>query len=253
MSTYTGLIKDEDFLNVDLTDDVTYIIQEYLKSNMHTAITGVIDSFDPTNQRARVQINIKGRRRVDDGESVKLTPYMLSPLIDVPCHIPQGGGFCLTFPVKKGDECLIVFTERDISNWKEFGGIQEVSLPRFFDRNGAVAIIGFNSLPNSIQNYNNEDVQLRDAAGEQSVTLKANNDILLKSPTKIILDAPETNITQKLTVGADASFAANVDITGNLTVSGGGTFSLDVMIGNISYLGHKHVGNKGKPTSPPTP
>jgi hypothetical protein len=34
-------------------------------------------------------------------------------LINVPVQFPRGGCFLLTFPVTKGDECLIMFAERD--------------------------------------------------------------------------------------------------------------------------------------------
>ena len=74
------------------------------KTNMlRCAIPGSIIDFDPSNQTATVQIMIKEKAF---GEW-----HTITPLLDVPVVFPRSGGYALTFPVKQGDECLVIFND----------------------------------------------------------------------------------------------------------------------------------------------
>ncbi|MFW8450019.1 Gp138 family membrane-puncturing spike protein, partial [Klebsiella pneumoniae] len=58
-------------------------------------------------------------------------------LVDVPVVFPRGGGCTLTFPVKPGDECLVIFADRCIDFWWQSGGIQEPVDERMHDLSDA--------------------------------------------------------------------------------------------------------------------
>ena len=57
----------------------------------------------------------------------------------------------LTFPVKPGDECLLVFNERCIDGWWQSGGSSEPLDYRQHDLSDAVAIMGISSLPQVVR------------------------------------------------------------------------------------------------------
>jgi hypothetical protein len=61
---------------------------------------------------------------------------------DVPILFPQAAGFRMTWPVKTGDPCLLVFGDRSLEEWQSAGGTKAVSPAdeRRHDLTDAVAI-----------------------------------------------------------------------------------------------------------------
>ncbi|MCL9653139.1 hypothetical protein L2088_00345 [Pseudomonas protegens] len=82
-------------------------------------------------------------------------------LLDCPVQFPAGGGCTLTFPVAKGDECLVVFSSRCIDAWWQSGGIQVQAELRMHDMSDGFALLGFRSLPRMIPGISTSAVQLR--------------------------------------------------------------------------------------------
>lgn len=77
------------------------------------------------------------------GEQVpKLQDYPI--LVDVPFLIIGGGGAGVTFPIKQGDECLILFNDRDIDNWFAGATSGPVATARFHSFSDGLALVGFN-------------------------------------------------------------------------------------------------------------
>ena len=93
-----------------------------INEQLRVALPGVIQSFDPDTVTAVVQPAIRYIERDNDGNKAT-KDYPL--LVDVPVVFPRGGGCTLTFPVKEGDECLVIFADRCIDFWWQSGGIQE--------------------------------------------------------------------------------------------------------------------------------
>lgn len=64
-------------------------------------------------------------------------------LVDCPFIVLGGGDTSLTFPIAEGDECLILFNDRDIDYWvagKKSGSVATNRLHAFCD---AIALVGF--------------------------------------------------------------------------------------------------------------
>ncbi|MDR8345712.1 hypothetical protein FPK41_22485, partial [Acinetobacter baumannii] len=87
---------------------------------------------------AVVQPAIKGAEKDESGAEVSVN---LPLLVDVPVVFPRGGGCTLTFPVKPGDECLVIFADRCIDFWWQSGGIQEPVDERMHDFSDAFCIV----------------------------------------------------------------------------------------------------------------
>lgn len=103
-------------------------------NTVHTALPGIIKSFDPSNNKASIQPALN--KRFVTG------PTPLPILENVPVMFPRGNNFSMTFPLTEGDYVLLVFIERSIDLWKGTGGQVTPSDPRKFDLSDAIAIPG---------------------------------------------------------------------------------------------------------------
>ena len=107
--------------------------------DLHTAMPGVVDKYDSSTQLADVQPAIKRRFIMPDGtESSRDFPI----INNVPICFPRAGDFFLSFPIKKGDSVLLIFSERSIDQWLEKGGKQDPIVTTLHDLSDAIAIPG---------------------------------------------------------------------------------------------------------------
>jgi hypothetical protein len=84
------------------------------QSRIWTALPGVVQSYNAAVQTVVVQPAINGKQRLPAGT---WSPTQMPLLLDVPVCWQGGGGATLTFPIKKDDECLVVFSSRCIDRW----------------------------------------------------------------------------------------------------------------------------------------
>lgn len=174
----------------------------------HTSLPGIVQSFDAGKQTAVVRPAVQ---RFFRGQGFKPLPQ----LFDVPIQFPRGGGFVLTFPVAKGDECIIQFAERAIDNWHAKGGVQEPSEFRTHDLSDACAIVGVSSLPNVVQDFNGSAVELRSLDGKAVVSIDSSGNIKASAADGNI---EVSSTTGKITLNVPGGSSAAVQmVTGILT------------------------------------
>lgn len=184
-----------------------------LNEQLRVAMPGIIQSFDPDAVTAVVQPAIRYIERDNDGN--KLTnDYPL--LVDVPVLFPRGGGCTLTFPVKAGDECLVIFADRCIDFWWQSGGVQEPVDGRMHDLSDAFCIVGPQSQAKKISGISTTAAQLRTDDGSAIIELAAGGAVTITSP--------------------------QITINGPLQVNGEITSTGDQLAGGISQIGHTHGG-----------
>lgn len=126
-------------------------------NNIRVACPGIIQSFDSESQIVTVQLAL--REHIYNGYDKQWTKLPL--LLDVPIIIPRAGNYVLTMPVKKDDECLVIFADMCIDAWFTYGGIQNQMEKRRHDLSDGFAILGTWSQPNRIENYSTDSCQLR--------------------------------------------------------------------------------------------
>ena len=143
-------------------------LAQVIMSAMRVSIPGIIQSFDPDAVTAVVQPAIKGAEKDESGAEVSVN---LPLLVDVPVVFPRGGGCTLTFPVKAGDECLVIFADRCIDFWWQSGGIQEPVDERMHDLSDAFCIVGPQSQAKKIGGISTNAVELRSDDGETQLSL----------------------------------------------------------------------------------
>lgn len=160
MTDIASPIQNFNQLGYGLRDLADLIKREVMLSmNCHALAT--VKSFDPAKQTITATINYK-KTYMDvpvgtnpNQETVNYVPRNVDYpiLIDCPVYILQGGGFALTFPIAVGDQCSILFNDRDIDNWFQAGAGAPVATPRLHSFSDGIALIGLNNLSSLIASY----------------------------------------------------------------------------------------------------
>lgn len=217
--------------------------------DVHTAMPGIIESFDPVAQTASVQPAIKRVFKTQEADKEILTPTDLPILINVPVVQPRGGGFSLTFPIAKGDECLLIFCERSIDYWHQNSGIQLPGGKRFHHLSDAIAYVGLSSIPKKVPDYDPVNVQIKKDDGSVSITIKENGDLdtfsqgdtNITAVGDIVANCSNANITASGSIIANCS-TAEVTASGSITLTAGSSISLNApaiaLNGAISTAGN---------------
>jgi hypothetical protein len=197
-----------------------------------TSMPGIINTFDPARQTCSVQPSVRARVQGLRGayEWVDL------PLcLDCPVYFPAGGGVSLTFPVKPGDECLLVFADRCIDAWWQSGGVQNQADLRMHDLSDGFAFVGVASLPRVVPAISTAAAQLRNTSGATRVSVSPDGSIDVAAEVAVTVTAP--TITAAATGVATIS-GATVNINGQLVING------------LPYAAHTHTGvRQGTDTS----
>lgn len=149
-------------------EEIIHAATTNLSNTMRVAAPGIIQSFDPVEQTVTVQIAIK--EIIQLGEIPE--DIALPILVDVPIVLPRAGGYTITFPIQKGDECLVIFGDMCIDGWWSSGGVQNQLEKRRHDLSDGFAILGPWSQPRRISNYSTNSMQLRNESGTQMVEIK---------------------------------------------------------------------------------
>lgn len=106
---------------------------------IHVALPCVVQSYDADKQTIEAQPTIR-ERTIELNGIVKYVQYPL--LINVPILFQQVGGYIISFPIKKGDECLVIFSDLSIDNWWLKGNVQNPVEIRRHDLSDGIAIFG---------------------------------------------------------------------------------------------------------------
>lgn len=191
-----------------------------LKS-INTMMIVKVLKFDASKQTVDVKPCIMGIEKNDTsnvsmitrtGEEVYITHHELPSILNVPiCH-PRSGQYMITLPIEVGDTGMLIVSQRDLTNWKNKGGIQQQAELSIFDMNDGIFLPFVPNQANIISDYNSSALEIR-----------AKND-------KISMDGSGTlNIT------------GNVHIVGDVTVTKTLTATTDVVGGGKSLKSHTHT------------
>lgn len=181
-------------------NEVKEAIANWIKKAMaglHVCCIGKIESFDSSRNRA--SITPSGKFKVEDGRELNY-PTIYNVPVYFPCS--AGGGSGITFPIKSGDSCIIVFTDSQLD---DFLGGRDSEDPRIHSLNDAIAIPGLYS------------------EAVQTVSGNPNDLCLVNDGSKVVLNGSKMSITLK---------------DGTNAVFGGG----DLVVNGISLVTHVHGG-----------
>jgi len=219
---------------------------------MQTAVQGRVVTFYADNQTADVQICAEDVYDTVEKKQIMVKPQVLK---GIPVHMPKGGIFRITFPVEPGDTCLLVFSQTGYDHWlysdKDVAGQIEKEpaqhLYRHHNRNDAFCIVGFETLPRVLTDYNPEDLEVRNTTNTQVVRLKKNGDIELETSTGISLTSESITLNGTTTINGPTTINDTLDVTSLTSLSGGldvtgGTKTDSLEIDGQDFDSHKHSG-----------
>lgn len=228
-------------------EQVLDAVRQKTHSELRVAMPGIIQSFDANAVTCVVRPAIRGEIQQSNGT---VTPKELPLLVDVPVIFPRGGGVTLTFPIKPGDECLVVFADRCIDFWWQSGGVQDAVDGRMHHLADAFAIVGPQSQAQKISGISTSSAQLRSDDGAAMIEINpSSHAVTVTTSGKLTANASGgTEITSPTIV-----LNGNVTINGNLsqgmgssggsaTMNGPVTVQNDVTAAGISLKNHKHGG-----------
>lgn len=146
---------------------------------LRCAIPAIVESFDPVAQTCVVtpviqEIVLKPAPQTSQGFSPGTiqnipTSETIEPIQDVPIIMMRTPGWSITFPIVKGTECLLIFSDMCIDGWWKNGGITAQYDRRRHHLSDAFALFGPWSQPNKLTNYSMSSMQLR--SDDQSVVI----------------------------------------------------------------------------------
>lgn len=233
----------------DLSGDLSQALKamgKHLSSTLRVAVPGIIQSFDPDTVTCTVQPAVNGS--VPDEAGAESTEG-LTLLVDLPVIFPRGGGVTLTFPIKAGDECLVIFSDRCIDFWHQSGGNGDPVDERQHDTSDAFVIVGPQSLAQKISGISTSAAQLRTDDGDAFIEVAAGHDITVNTPGKLTASAQGGTEITSPTIVLNGAVTINGTLSQGMGESGGSatmlgpiTVTNDVTAGGKSLQNHVHSG-----------
>lgn len=237
-----------------------------LQGAIWTALPGIIDSFDADAMTCKVQPAVSGVRLMQNGD---LAEVRMPLLLDCPVCFPGGGGATLTFPIKPGDECLVVFASRCIDSWWQLGGVRGQAEIRMHDLSDGFVLPGVRSQPRKFS-VSTTAAQLRSDDGAAYVEINPNSH-KIKALTSGDIEVNAGGAIKATAGGSITMEAPSITLKGNIVLdgpitqtstAGGGTTAIligplnvtnDVVASGKSLKTHVHSGvqagggNTGQP------
>ncbi len=216
-------------------------MMEGQQSGMWTALPGRITSVDLGKGTVQVQPLVRSNVTLPDGTTRQQS---LPVLADVPIVFPGGGGTTLTFPVRAGDECLVVFSSRPIDGWWQSGAAGAPIMPRMHSLSDGFAFVGVRNQGRALPAVSSSEVSLRSDDGGTRMSINpTTQQVNVLAPAQVNVTAPAVNVAGALSCTGVGGGAGTVTINGNVTING------ELTVNGIVFSTHKHTGVQAGPSS----
>jgi len=169
--------------------------------------------------------------------------YIQCPKItNIPLAITKGGGLKFTYPIKQGEDCTLIFSQRSIDNFLLEGDIQRPfegedptkTTIRCMDMTDAMCFPGVITNKETISNYATDAIEIRNEDGTVKVSVKQDSLTLVQDSATIELSGGNINME-----------AGTINITGTTAVN---ITSPATSVGSVTtidekpFLQHIHTG-----------
>lgn len=148
---------------------------------VRVALPGRVESYDAKTCQADVQPLIMEAQPQPDGS---LKTALLPVVPHVPVLFVGGGGSRLTFPVKAGDTCMLVFSSSSLDRWLALGGEVDPQDDRHHHLTDAIAIVGLDDFASvkpahaTATVLEGDDVRIGDDTGTAAALHSELNDLI---------------------------------------------------------------------------
>lgn len=213
-------------------------LQQSWAGELYVAMPAIVQSFDPAKRTCVLQPAVSAQV-MDETGTRKWVEMPL--LLDCPVVFPGGGDVVLTFPLKKGDEVLVIFSDRCIDAWWQSGcpldangqlQTQPQAELRMHDLSDGYCIPGPSSVPRVEAAIDATKATLRSRDGQALVSLDpSGHEIHVTAPGADVQVAP--NVVHATTPGA----VANMTTDSIALTVGTATFNLAPTVINMGCGG----------------
>lgn len=235
----------------DKAEDFKVSLQRLLPTMINTAVPGIIDELTVGDDGvARVSAFTAIRLKYINPDTQEVQYIDCPKITNIPLSVSQceGLGLSITMPVLHGQLCTLIFSQRSLDNFATTGQVSNptsgedaaLCTVRCFDYTDAMCFPGVMTPANSIQNYSQTAVEVRNRDGSVKLSVYPESLSLTQGSSSIQMAGGN------ITINAGA-----VTVNGDLSVSGTISSETDVLSAGISGKSHVHTGNAGEPTSPP--
>jgi hypothetical protein len=142
--------------NEPTLSDLLDLLKKEIFLDLNCHHVGTIQSFQATTQTVYATVNYTKTYFQLNTATGLYGPVQVNypTLINCPLIVLRGGPVSLTFPIAKGDECILIFNDRDIDSWFANGSsTQAVASARLHAFTDAFALVGVKSTPNVLTAY----------------------------------------------------------------------------------------------------
>lgn len=206
-------------------DLTTLYVRKFVSGSIYTAMPAAITEVHELEDNQVISVNPLIKKQSEDGVVVDLPE-----VLDVPVVFPAGGGGLLSFPLAVGDQVLLVFSMRSISEYLEAAEGQNdrpyaPETGRNHHLTDAIAIPCMFGKNNNLS-PNPDHVELKFAGS--SVKLKDDGDVTVDA-AKDLVATVAGNTTNNTTgnVEVTAGGTANIDAGGNVDIKSGGAATVE--------------------------
>ena len=229
-----------------------YVLFENLGKNIFDSLNvmkvAVVQEVDWEKQEVSVKVAMKKKIPVKNGYELDEADY----LVRVP-YISLGGGTSyLSFPISKGDECIVIFSDFAIQNWRDTGEFLPANEVRKHDVCDGIAIIGVRNATRLIKNYSQYvKLMMTDTSylevKESSISLNSvyNIDLITSGESggtgcNIVADntsmSKDAYIANNTDIGNDLLVENDTTINNNLTVHNNTQMDMNLNVdGNVTF------------------
>lgn len=168
------------FLQLAGEPDLTTVLKSVINKvglELNCVRVGIIQSFNDEDLTAQVLITNKRTLGINqDGTQATRDYAVITAKICYCCPF-------ITYPIEPGEECVLLFNDRELESWFLTGEVQPEAYQRMHDLTDCIAIVGLRSLARMITIaadtlhlfYGNNSIKLSDTNGTQITNLKAMN------------------------------------------------------------------------------
>lgn len=199
---------------------------------------GYIESFDARTQLVQVTPAIMMKKSVDGKVEYKKLPIIIN--VPISLMYAQTLGLVVTLPIRKGDECTLIFSDRFLDDFIEKGAQQgnakpeccgsdnKTSEPRMHHMTDGICFPGIITKPFRVPKYNTEAIEIRNKDRTCFFSMNQNCNITIQTTGNIstycnnatVSAMSSVNISGNGGVYINESSASTVTSNGNCCCAG---------------------------------
>lgn len=160
------------------TRDMLDRVKQDCSRELNCHLVCKVESFNKSKNT--ITASAATKRRYSNGTVVEFPVFS-----DVPVITLSGGDSFLSFPIKAGDWCLLLFNDRDIDSWWYSGAVTYPNSPRYHSLSDGIALVGLRPASDPLALV--DDAVLLNAA-DKKINIK-NDSKTIKAILEAMLDA----------------------------------------------------------------